>query len=166
MVRQAHRAFLLLLCAAAFFGLACVQAQKTITIRMLDSRSGKLISTAAYLVRINNEQTSHADWVTTNQDGSVKLTVPDSAAQVSIRATYDNTISFYLNCDANKEPGAADQDASQDRWYKISDILTLGVVAPNGCGGKKIPDKLQFVAKPGEFIFFVRKRNPLEQFKD
>jgi hypothetical protein len=154
------------MCAAAVGGLICAQAQKTITLRMLDSRSGKLISTAAYLVRINNEPTAHADWVTTNQDGSGKLTVPDSATLVSIRATYDNTISFYLNCDANKDSGAADQDASQDRWYKISDILTLGVVAPNGCGGKKIPDKLQFVAKPGEFIFFVRKRNPLEQFKD
>jgi hypothetical protein len=154
------------MCAGALCGLVCAQAQKTITIRMLDSRSGKLISTAAFLVRINNEQTAHADWVSTNQDGSGKLTLPDDATQVSIRATYDNTISFYLNCDANKEPKAADQDASQDRWYKVSDILTLGVVAPNGCGGKKVPDKLQFVAKPGEFIFFVRKRNPFEQFKD
>jgi hypothetical protein len=53
-----------------------------------------------------------------------------------------------------------------DRWYKISDILTLGVVAPNGCGGKKVADKLQVIAKPGEFVFFVRKLNAREQFLD
>jgi carbohydrate-selective porin OprB len=150
---------------AAAGGLVRAQAQKTITVRMLDSRTGKLIVTSDFLVRINNEQTVHANWITQNQDGSGKLTLPDNATVVSIRATYDSTTAFYINCDANKDRGAADQDASRDRWYKVADILALGVVAPDGCG-KKIPDKLQVVAQPGEFIFYVRKRNPLEQFQD
>ncbi len=166
MVRPTHKALSILLCAAAFFYSIYAQAQKTITLRMLDSRSGKLITNASFLVRVNNEQTIHADWVTANQDGTGKLTVPDSATVVSVRATYENTISFYVNCDASKDRAASDQDASRDRWYKVPDILALGVVAPNGCGGKKVSDKLQVVAKPGEFVFFVRKRNPLEQFSD
>ena len=101
-----------------------------------------------------------------NGDGTGKLTVPDDATVISVRATYDNTMSFYINCDANKDKGTAERGASLDHWYKVSDILALGVVAPNGCGGKKIPEKLQVVAKPGEFVFFVRKRNALEQFQE
>jgi hypothetical protein len=165
MIQPTRRTLLLALCAAAFLGSACAPAQKTITVRMLDSRTGKLIATPDFLVRVNNEQAVHADWVTLNQDGTGTLTVPNDTTVVSVRATYDSTTAFYLNCDANKDRGTSDQDASHDRWYKVSDILTLGVVAPDGCG-KKIPDKLQVVAKPGEFIFFVRKRNPLEQMQD
>jgi hypothetical protein len=147
-------------------GSVFAQAQKTITVRMLDSRTGKLIVTTDFLVRINNEQTAHANWITLNQDGTGKLTVPNDATLVSVRATYDNTMSFYVNCDANKDKGSADRGASLDRWYKVSDILELGVVAPNGCGGKKVPDKLQAVAKPGEFVFFVRKQNAFEQSQE
>jgi hypothetical protein len=44
------------------------------------------------------------------------------------------------------------------------DIVDKGVVAPNGCAGKKIPERLQVVANPGEFVFFVRKLNAKEQF--
>ncbi|MGD0903400.1 MAG: hypothetical protein ABR924_10715 [Terracidiphilus sp.] len=166
MMQRTYRALLLLLCAAAFFGLACAQAQKTITVRMLDSRTGKLIVTTDFLVRVNNEQTIHADWITQNGDGTAKLTVPDDVTVISVRATYDNTMSFYVNCDANKDKGTAERGASLDHWYKVSDILALGVVAPNGCGGKKVPDKLQAIAKPGEFVFFVRKRNALEQSQE
>jgi hypothetical protein len=166
MMQRTRRALIPLLCAAAFCGLVCAQAQKTITVRMLDSRTGKLIVTTDFLVRVNDEQTVHANWITLNPDGTGKLTVPNDATVVSLRATYADTTSFYINCDANKDAGAQDQNGSMDRWYKVSDILTLGVVAPNGCGGKRVPDKLQVVAKPGEFVFFVRKRNALEQFKE
>lgn len=166
MIRRTHRVLLLLLCVAAFCGITYEQAQKTITVRMLDSRTGKLIVTSDFLVRVNNEQTIHSNWITLNEDGTGKLTVPSDATVVSIRATYASTTSFYINCDASKNVGASDQSGTSDRWYKVSDILALGVVAPNGCGGKKVPDKLQFVAKPGEFVFFVRKRNPLEQFEE
>ena len=51
-----------------------------------------------------------------------------------------------------------------DVTRKVSGIVESGVVAPNGCAGKKIPDRLQVVAKPGEFVFFVRKLNAKEQF--
>jgi hypothetical protein len=37
-------------------------------------------------------------------------------------------------------------------------------VAPNNCVGKKIPEKLQVVAKPGEYVFFVRPMSSREHF--
>jgi hypothetical protein len=165
-IRQTQRVLFVLLCVAALCALVGAQAQKTITIRMLDSRTGKLIATSAYLVRVDQEQTVHANWVTQNEDGTGRLTVPSNAAALSVRATYDSTTRYYFNCDTNKDQGSSDRGAGLDRWYKVSDILELGVVAPNGCGGKKVPDKLQVVAKPGEFVFFVRKLNALEQFSD
>ena len=52
----------------------------------------------------------------------------------------------YINCDTAKE-----SDRERNVWYPISAILESGVVAPNECA------KTNFTAKPGEFIFFVRK---------
>ncbi len=128
---------------------------------MMDGKTGQLIATSYFLVRIDHRQTVHADWVVQNEDGSGKLTLPASAADLSIRASYDSATSVYDNCDAVK-----DRDVPVDRWYTIYSILTKGVVAPNNCIGKKVPDKLQVIAKPGEFIFFVRKPNWREQMQD
>jgi hypothetical protein len=44
--------------------------------------------------------------------------------------------------------------------------LTKGVVAPNDCIGKTVPEKLQIFAKPGEFVFFVRRMNAIEEYRD
>ena len=166
MIRRTRRALLLLLCMAAFCGSVYAQTEKTVTVRMLDGRTGKLIATSGFLVRVNHEKTVHADWVSQNEDGTGKLTVPQDATELSIRATYDSTTLIYANCDADKDRGSSDRAPSLDRLYKVSDILALGVVAPNGCGEKKVPEKLQVVAKPGEFVFFVRKLNAREQFRD
>jgi hypothetical protein len=141
------------------------QAGKTVTVRMLDSRTGVLIASSDYLVRINQQETMHGNWVVKNEDGSGKLTLPADAATVSIRATYDANTVMYVNCDAAKDTGSSERAKGLDRWYKVSEILASGVVAPNGCTGKKIPDRLQVFAKPGEFVFFVRKLNPKEQFE-
>jgi hypothetical protein len=153
-------------CLVGFCGSLCAQTGKTITVRMLDSKTGNLIATSDFLVRVDHEKTAHGNWVEKNEDGAGKLTVPDGATVLSIRATYDSNTLVYVNCDTDKDRGSSEQAPAVDRWYKISDILTLGVVAPNGCGGKKVADKLQVIAKPGEFVFFVRKLNAREQFLD
>jgi adhesin HecA-like repeat protein len=151
---------------AALCGSLLAQNDKTITVRMLDSRTGKLIATSDFLVRVNHDQTLHGNWIVQNDDGTGKLTVPADAAVLSVQATYDSATMVYVNCDTNKDLGSSDHAAALDHWYPISAILASGVVAPNGCAGKKIPEKLQVVAKPGEFVFFVRKRNTREEFKD
>ena len=164
MTRRTHRALFLLWWIAAICGPLRAQTGKTVTIRMLDSKTGILIASSDYLVRINHQETAHGNWVVKNEDGSGKLNLPGDATVLSVRATYDSNTVMYVNCDAAKDAGSSDRAPGLDHWYKVSDIAESGVVAPNGCAGKKIPDRLQVVAKPGEFVFFVRKLNAREQF--
>jgi hypothetical protein len=122
-----------------------------------------LIASSNYLVRINHQQTAHGDWIVKNEDGSGNLTLPADAEVVSIHATYESATLIYANCDADKDRGSAEHAASPDRWYPIAAILATGTVAPNNCIGKKVPDKLQVIAKPGEFVFFVRPLSSREK---
>ena len=173
MSRLTHRVLTLLVCMAALGGLLCAQAGKTITVRMLDGKTGKLIETSTFLVRVDHEPTVHADWVAPNEDGTGKLTLPRIASLLSIQATYDSSMMIYVNCDT------AGEDANTvDRWYSIAEILTLGVAAPNGCVKPAEAAKLKLltklkpvakpasVAKPGEFVFYVRKQNWREHIRE
>jgi hypothetical protein len=166
MVRRIQALILLLLCAAALCGSVRAQTGKTITIRMLDSRTGHLIATLDYLVRIDHLETLHANWVKQNEDGTGRLTLPPEATTLSVHATYASTTMFYIDCDTDKERGSSRSAAGVERWYSVADIVASGVVAPSYCGGKKVSDKMQVVANPGEFVFFVRKANAKEQFAD
>ena len=165
MVVRPHRVFLIVLCVAAFCLSIGAQTEKTITVRMVDNRTGRLIATSNYLVRINHQDAEHGDWVKKNEDGTGRLLLPAEAILLSIHATYDDATMIYVNCDADKDRGSSDHAAAPDHWYPLADILTTGVVAPNQCVGKKVPEKLQVVAKPGEFVFFVRPQNSREQFE-
>jgi hypothetical protein len=158
--RTAFRSLLLLLCSAALCGSLSGQT-KTITIRMLDGKTGKLIVASNYLVRIDHDQTVHADWVAQNEDNSGKLTLPRTAALLSIQGTYDSAEQVYVNCDA-----AGEKNKTSAHWYEITAILATGVAALNGCVKPREAEKLKIAAKPGEFIFYVRKRNMFEQAKD
>ena len=148
---------LLFWCVAAFSG--SVQAQqtqtgKTITVRFLDSRTGNLIAPTGFLIRIDHQQTEHADWVQQNEDGSGKLTLQQDATLLTAHATYDKTMLIYVNCDSTK-----DRPAPVDHWYAISDVFKTGIVAPNECSKRSVQ------AKPGEFVVFVRKVNWREQMQ-
>jgi hypothetical protein len=158
---------------AALGGWLHAQTGKTITVRMLDGKSGKLITTSTYLVRVDHEPIVHADWVTPNEDGTGKLSVPRSASLLSIQGTYDTSMTIYVNCDS-----ASEKTNPIDRWYSIAEIFSLGVAAPNDCvkpaeAAKFKPlAKLKPVAtstpaaKPGEFVFYVRKQNWREQMRE
>jgi hypothetical protein len=140
-------------------------APKVITLRMIDGRTGKLIATSDFIVRINHQEAPHNNWIEENEDGTAKVNLPADAETLSIHATYDDTTQTYANCDSSAARTSAKQPAPLDHWYSVADILSSGTVAPNNCIGKKIPDKLQVVAEPGQFVFFVRKLNPKEQFE-
>jgi hypothetical protein len=139
----------------AFYGPLRAQTVKPITIKMLDGRTGKLVATTGFMVRVNHEETVHANWVAQNEDGTGKLTLPPEAAVFTIQGTYDSSMEVYVNCDS-----ASGKANAIDHWYTVSDILTVGVVAPNGCGRPKA------AAKPGEFVFYVRRQNWREQMKE
>jgi hypothetical protein len=143
----ATRTFVGLLCAAVLCAGLHAQSQNTIHIRLLDGKTGLPVQASNYLVRIDHHDTAHNDWVHMGDDGTVMVTFPPGVREIAVKATYDMSMETYINCDAAKET-----DKERDIWYPIADILQSGVVAPNECS------QTHYAAKPGEFIFFVRKR--------
>jgi hypothetical protein len=123
------------------------QTPNTISIRLLDGKTGLPVRASNFLVRVDHNDTMHPDWVKINDDGTVVVTLPADAKEISVKATYGMGIDTYVNCDAAKE-----SDKERNIWYPIATILSAGIVAPNECA------KTDFKAKPGELIFFVRKR--------
>ena len=157
-----HRGITLLFCLVVFCGSLSAQTQKTITLRMLNARTGKLISTTHFLVRINHQRDFIANSVELNEDGTAKLSLPAYATEITVQATYDSATETYVNCDST-----AVQGNRIDRWYVISEILSTGVVAPNSCLKPADAAKLKpATAKPGEFVFFVRPQSKREQLQD
>jgi adhesin HecA-like repeat protein len=166
MFRRLSSIFLLALGGFALPSVAHAQTASTITVRMLDNRTGLLIASSNYLVRADHKADLHGTWITQDEDGTGKLTLPAGVDVISIHATYDAATMTYVNCDADKDHGSAERAPATDHWYSVASIVSSGVVAPNNCVGKKVPEKLQVVAKPGEFVFFVRPMNAKEQFKE
>jgi len=143
----AIRTFVGLIFAVALCASLHAQTENTIHIRLLDGKTGLPAKASNYLVRIDHHDTTHNEWVHMNDDGTVVVTLPSDAQLIAVKATYDMSMETYINCDAAKETGK-----ERDIWYPISQILQAGVVAPNECS------QTHYTAKPGEFIFFVRKR--------
>jgi hypothetical protein len=114
-----------------------------------------------FQVRVNREQTVHADWVVLKENGTGKLTLPKGATLLSVQGTYNSSTDIYVNCDSVSE-----KDNPVLHWYEVAEILTAGVVAPNGCVKPAVAAKLKSFANPGEFVFFVRKLNWREQMKE
>ena len=66
-----RRVFLLFVFfVAALCGQLRAQSEKTITIRMIDTRTGVLIASSNYLVRINHQEEVHGNWVKQGEDGA------------------------------------------------------------------------------------------------
>jgi hypothetical protein len=145
------RSFVGVLCAVAFCASLHAQTENTIHIRMLDGKTGQPAKASNYLVRIDRHDTAHNEWVHMNDDGTVIVTLPPDAREISVKATYNMSMDTYINCDIAKE-----SDKERDIWYPIAQILKSGLVAPNECS------QTHYTAKPGEFVFFVRKRTWLE----
>jgi hypothetical protein len=154
------RAALGVLCSLMFLSpLISAQSPKTIILRMVDNKSGHVIETSDFLVQINHQTDVHADWVKTGPDGVSILTLPPEASVVSIHAKYDLSLSVYVNCDTQQGRNVTNGAAREDPWYPVATILSFGTLAPDLCGHSKEADKMHYTAKPGEFVFFVRKQN-------
>lgn len=154
-MRQLRIALLAGLCLMAL----CTGAQtaapgrRTITVRVLDSRTGKPVTPSNLLVRVDKQSTIHLEWVKQNDDATGMITLPDSARLISVEATYDNSMEIYVNCDTAPEvyPG-------ERRWYSIKTILNAGLAGDDGCIKPKKRAGMKTTATPGELIFFVRER--------
>jgi hypothetical protein len=146
------RAFIALLSAAVLCASLHAQTENTIHVRLLDGKTGLPVKASNYLVRIDHHDTAHNEWVHINDDGTVIVTLPPDAREIAVKATYDMSTETYINCEVAKET-----DKQRDIWYPIAQILKSGLVAPNQCS------LTHYTAKPGEFVFFVRKRTWREQ---
>lgn len=142
------RILVMLACAAIFSALLHAQDSTAISVKLLDGKTGDPVKASNFLVLVDHHDTIHPEWVKINDDGTVIVTLPPDAKEFSIKATYDMGMDIFINCDAAKEA-----HKERDIWYPISMIVKSGIVAPDECG------TTNFTAKPGEFIFFVRKRD-------
>jgi hypothetical protein len=128
------------------------QATKTITLRILDGKTGQRITPTGFLVRIDHQSSVHNEWVRPNEDGTAQLSLPNEASVVMIHATYDSSTEIYLNCDGVKR-----YQTASPLWYSVSEIAAKGLVAQNGCIDQNHEDKLKTTANPGEFVLYVRE---------
>jgi hypothetical protein len=124
------------------------QSSTSISIRLLDGKTGLSVKASNFLVRVDHNDAVHPEWVKISDDGTVIVTLPADAKEISVKATYSMGMDTYVNCDAAKE-----SDKERNIWYSVSTILSTGFVAPDECA------KTAFKPKPGEFLFFVRKRS-------
>lgn len=125
---------------------------KLITVQLRDGKSGLLIAPFNLLLRIDHAETIHNEWVKIYDNGTSLVRVPEDAKVLSMQATYDDGMATYINCDAAKL-----SDKEREIWYPIDTILKTGTAATNQCG------KIQYKPEPGQFIFFVRKRNAFDR---
>jgi hypothetical protein len=157
MLRQLFCSTLLI----AACGPLLAQTEKTITIRVLDGRTGSAVTPDNIQVRLKSQQSIHADWIKQNDDGTTKMKVPEGATAISLRATYENSMSLYVNCDVARQ-----KDTAVESWYPIADILSSGIKTPDECVKDKDADKINVEAKPGELVLFVRKKSWREGAQD
>lgn len=151
MTRRPWIAFLLLVCACA--GLMA-QETKTFTVRILDGRTGAKIVPDNVEVHVDRKHDAHVEWVKLQDDGTALVTVPANATSIALRATYEASTNYYVNCDVSKQ-----KDPSTETWFPLADVLSDGLVMPNECGKARNMKDVKFEAKPGEFLLLVRKRS-------
>jgi hypothetical protein len=149
-----RRLFCSVLLIAAYSPLIA-QSGKTIIVRVVDGRTGLAVTPDNLQVRIKGHESINANWVKQKDDGTTVVAIPDGATAISLHATYDNSMAYYINCDVARQ-----KDTSSEDWYPVADILSGGIKMPNECAKSKDADKLNGVeVKPGEFVLFVRKMN-------
>ena len=158
MQRTMGRGLVAAVCAVLVLGIFPANAQKKITIRVLDGRNGDKVSPDNLEVRINRERALHVEWVKLHDDGTAEVTLPDNATAVSVRATYDNSTEYYVNCDVARQ-----KDTSVPTWFPLDDVIKDGLAMPNECWKSKDVERHKISAQPGEFILFVRKRSIRDQ---
>lgn len=126
--------------------------QRSITIRMIDGKTGKQLTPDNYVIRLNHLNSVRNELLRLGDDGVGALSVPAGSTYLAVQGTYHTSLDIYINCDAGME-----RDTSTLHWYSIADILSTGVAAPNECYKGKYAEATHITARPGEFIFYVRE---------
>jgi hypothetical protein len=143
-------------------GTLSAQTNRTITIRMLDSKTGQQITTSEFQIsfRALPDLSKISDLGPYWKEGGERHGILDipfepGTTSIAVHSSYGVANWSYVNCDCVKDRGAY-----QEHWYSISEILTSGLAAPNRCSKRKV------IAKPGEFVFFVRPMTFWEKIRE
>src|SRR5215475_5087355 len=109
----------------AIFLLTCVYstAARQITIKVVNGHDGKPLRDTTVYIWFGTKALPPPTQVTTTNDGSASLTVPDSVETIVIAAER------VADCRAGKQKSYIEENA-----YHIQDILRTGAVAQNTCG--------------------------------
>jgi hypothetical protein len=135
------------------------QGGQKITIIMLDSQSGKPITTSELQIWTGDSLASAKTggisprYIKPGPDGAAEETFPADSNVFTVHAQYGPAGWGYVNCDRLKDRGAF-----REHWYSIAEALSSGIAAPNFCSKQKA------IAKPGQFVFFVRPMSSWEKF--
>jgi len=129
------------------------QTNRTITIRMFDSKTGAPITNSEFRISfqalpdLSKIPGLDPYWMEGGErHGNLAIPLEPTATSIAVHSSYGPANWNYVNCDCVK-----DRRPYSEHWYLIADILKSGIVAPNRCNKRKA------IAKPGEFVFFVRR---------
>ena len=137
------------------------QTNRTIKILMLDSRTGKPITTSEFQIWTGESMSSAKTggisprYVKPDMAGLGEASFPLGANVFTVHAQYGPASWGYVNCDRVKDHGPF-----REHWYPINEVLSTGIAAPNLCSKEKA------VAAPGQFVFFVRPMSSSEKFRN
>jgi hypothetical protein len=114
-------------------------APRQIKIKVVNGRNGEPVKEAIVDVTFGGRVVPPPTQLVTTSDGSADLKVPDSAETIVISGQ------LIVDCRPDNH-----KNYTEDKAYRIQEILTKGVVAENTCG------KAKNQQTPGVLIFYVR----------
>ena len=101
MIQRTFRSLVLVLWSAAVCGYCTRKSRKTITLRVLDGKTGRLVSPTGILVRANHLPTDHGDG---HRKTMARRSESARGRQAfSVHATYENSMEYFVNCDGETE---------------------------------------------------------------
>ncbi len=125
-------------------------SEKSVTVRLLDSRSGKPMVADVVEIWIDNDR-SHVISTHTGPDGIASAAVPSKTSEISVYAQQDG---WYLyRCDLTKGT------SKPAPVYLLDQITKNGIAAANRCSRRTAP------TQPGEITLFVRPQSLWEKMK-
>jgi hypothetical protein len=158
---QATRGAFIVACALLLPCLAAAQAGPTVTIRIIDSKTGEPINPSNLLIRVDHRDEPFNQGLKLNGSDPATAVLPPNAKLLSVQGAYSSSMEVYVNCDTD-----TGKDSGTLKWYSIADILKTGIVTQNLCYKGKYQHRLNISPVPGEFVFFVRTHNWHEGITD
>jgi hypothetical protein len=137
------------------------QTGPTVTIRILDAKTGDPINPSNLLVHVDHKDEPFNEGLKLNGSDPATAVLPPTATLLAIEGAYDSSTQVFINCDTD-----SGKDSGTLKWYSIAEIMKTGVVTQNVCYKGKYQHRLNISPVPGEFVFFVRTHNWHEKITD